>query len=208
MLQKFHQQICQQALEPYFSSRALDLIIKANLGQDQIRYQIGHPHFHFDSNSFDSAQRYIADQRWIVLETSQSRGEPSLAWQAFGRLTHAGQDFYAHSNYIRLWAATYSKRELPEPNQVAALNPDILQHPELHSGNIYIWDWLAFIPGFHSLAYRLTPGDSHTHMNLDSPKQGPLFPYAFDAALKRTIFEYEQIARELDGDSLAFFTDC
>jgi len=206
MLQKYHQQICQRALDPFFSSNALDVIVAANLGQDQIRYQFGHPHFHFDSNSFASAHRYIASQRQIALEITQSKHDPTLAWQAFGRLTHTAQDFYAHSNYIRLWAASYPNGELPDPTQVDALKSEILQHPELHSGNIYLWDWLAFIPGFQALAYRLTPEDSHTHMNFDSPKKGKLFRYAFEAAVKRTIFEYEQITKQLDSGSYPRFT--
>ena len=33
---------------------------------------------------------------------------------------------------------------------------------------------------------RFLPGDSHAHMNMDSPHNSPHFAYAFQAALQRT----------------------
>lgn len=205
MLKDYHIEICQRALGNKFSPKALDILIAANLGQDQIRYQFRHPHFHFDSNAFDAGYAYVEKQRQIVLNTLKS--DNVSAWQAFGRLTHTVQDFYAHSNYIQLWVDSQSNGDVPPPPQVDALDPKFLQHPDLHSGNVYFWDWLAFIPGFYSLALRLTPEDSHTHMNLDHPDRGELFPYAIEAASQRTQFEYEKIAIALDATDLVRFTD-
>lgn len=207
MLQSYHQQICQRALEEIFSPRVLDFIITANLGQDQIRYQFGHPEFHYDDNAFEAGDAYIESQRKIVVAALTQNMGGLIAWQAFGRLIHAAQDFYAHSNYIRLWLAAQPKMELPDSPEVEALAPDILNHLELRSGRVYLWDWLAFIPGLYSLAYRLLPEDSHTHMNLDSPKQGDLFPFAFEAAVKRTSHEFNHLAAQLSPDKLALFTD-
>jgi hypothetical protein len=207
MLQNYHQQICQNALGKAFSPKALSCIITANLKQDHIRYQFGHPEFHFDDNAFEAGNAYIEAQRQVVLDTLIAENDPTFAWQAFGRLTHAAQDFYAHSNYVQLWVDTHSNGDLPAPSLVGALDPNILQHPELKSGNIYLWDWLAVVPGLYSLAYRLLPEDSHTHMNLDSPKQGKLFPHAFEAAVKRTRYEYDQLAIRLSPRKLACFND-
>ena len=207
MLQSYHQKICQRALGNIFSPKALERIVAANLGQDQIRYQFGHPHFHYDDNAFGASDAYIEAQRKIVLDALTKKIDPMPAWLAFGRLTHAAQDFYAHSNYVRLWVKTQPEGELPDPPEVEALAPDILHHPDLKSGKVKLWDWLAFVPGFYSLAYRLAPNDSHTHMNLDSPKQGELFPYAFEAAVKRTRYEFDQLAEQYSPDQLARFTD-
>jgi hypothetical protein len=207
MLKKYHIEICKRALGSTFSSRALEVIIKANFGQDHIRYQLRHPHFHFDSNAFEASHRYIEQQRWIVLDTLRASGEPLSAWEAFGRLSHTVQDFYAHTNYVRLWIAAHTNGDVPSPPAIGALDPEILQHPDLHSGNVYFWDWLAFIPGFHDLALRLTPKDSHTHMNLDHPGRGVLFPYAFEAAIQRTVLAFEQIAVQLTVTELANFVD-
>ena len=207
MLKKYHIEICQRALEKQFSTRALDAIIAANLGQDHIRYQFRHPHFHFDSNAFEAGYAYIDEQRKFVLDTLNSGRNLFLAWEALGRLTHTVQDFYAHTNYVQLWVGSHPPGEVPPPSRMIALDLDILHHPDLHSGNIYFWDWLAFVPGFYRLAFRLTPRDSHTHMNLDHPDRGHLFPYAIEAAIQRTIFEYQQIARLISPSDLNRFAE-
>lgn len=91
-----------------------------------------------------------------------------------------------------------------------ALDPIFLNHPKLASGKIYLWDWLAFLPGLYKLATRILPKDSHTHMNLDHPGRGPLFPYAIEAAIQRTIHEFDftvsRIKKEIGGNLLQTFT--
>ncbi len=169
MLKDYHIEICQRAFGETFSSKALDVIIAANLGQDQIRYQFRHPHFHFDSNAFDTSYAYINEQQQMVWNTLKSRAEIKFAWEAFGRLTHTVQDFYAHSNYVQLWVEQHPSGDYPPPPQVNALDPEILQHSDLHSGNVYFWDWLAFVPGCYSLALRLTPKDfAHSYESRSS----------------------------------------
>jgi len=209
MLKPYHIEICQRALGVLFSPRALDSIIAANLAQDVLRNQIGHAELHFDDNAFAAGNAYLEAQRHIILEALDHFHDEALlsAWRAFGRLTHTAQDFYAHSNYIRLWAASFPPDELPAPSEVEALKPEILRHPQLRSGKIYLWDWLAFVPGLSTLAYRLLPPDSHTHMNLDSPRRGALFPYAREAAIQRTRREYEHLAGRMERTALARFTD-
>ena len=44
-------------------------------------------------------------------------------------------------------------------------------------------------------------------MNLDSPAQGPLFDYAFQAAVERTRLEFEQVRALLSPGELALFID-
>jgi hypothetical protein len=34
-------------------------------------------------------------------------------------------------------------------------------------------------------------------MNLDNPESGPLFPYAIEAALQRTVFEFERTLAQI-----------
>ncbi len=183
------------------------MIIAANFGQDQIRYQIRHPHFHFDSNAFEASYDYVEKQRQMVLDTLATEMDAAPAWQAFGRLIHTVQDFYAHSNYVQLWLDASPQGEALSPDHIGALDPKILRHPNLHSGKIYFWDWVSFIPGFYSLAYRMVPKDSHTHMNLDHPRRGPLFPYAIEAAIQRTAFEFGQITAALNSEMHSRFVD-
>ena len=207
MLKPYHTEITTRALKAYFSPRALHTILAANLHQDRLRGQFGHNEYHFDANAFEASYAYMDEQREIVGDTLHQGDDPTPAWQALGRLTHTAQDFYAHSNYLRLWADSHPAGELPEPAQVGTLLPEFLHHPQLQSGNVYLWDWVSFIPGFYSLAYRRAPKDSHTHMNLDHPGRGPLFPYAIEAAIKRTIYEYEQIVGRLTPEEQSIFND-
>ena len=210
MLQQYHIEICQRALTERFSPRTLGIVIEANLGQDKLQGQFGHPEFHFDHNAFDAGYAYIERQRCIILD-SLGDSKVDVAWQAFGRLIHTAQDFYAHSNYLSLWADSFPKGKLPAPSQVAALDAKFLNHPQLASGKIYLWDWLAFVPGLHDLAMRILPKDSHGYMNLDHPGRGALFPYVFEAAVQRTVHEFETISsiiqQKLGDRFLSLFLD-
>jgi hypothetical protein len=210
MKEAYHRQITMQALQDCFSRRALQAILSGNLGQDVLRGQIGHSEYHFDNNDFAGSYAYLAQQRQVILTELAHGSEqalPLVAWQAFGRLTHGVQDFYAHSNYVRLWLAGHPQAA---PEQIDPLEDAILNSPELISGRIYYpLEVLAFIPGLEALVKPLLPRDSHTWMNLDSPRQGALFDYAFVAAEKRTRAEFislrEQIQSHAGAQALDIF---
>ena len=55
-----------------------------------------------------------------VIRPALERSDPRQAWQAFGRLTHTAQDFYAHSNYVALWR---ERNPAAPPDQIDALLP-------------------------------------------------------------------------------------
>jgi len=200
----YHSKIMTQALEKHFSKRAFDTILRANLRQDNLRGQIGHPEFHFDDNGIDQGNAYIA-QQYEIIHAALADGSLVQAWEAFGRLTHAAQDFYAHSNYVKLWLDRSAQglnpadigSEIPLPEVITPSDPIILESPDLITGRIYLpWEILSFL-GLAPLMRRLLPGDSHTSMNLDNPRQGALFPYAMVAARKRTVGEFENLRAEL-----------
>jgi hypothetical protein len=171
MQEKYHTQITTQALQDFFSQRALRAILAANLGQDTLRGQIGHSEYHFDDNDFAGSYAYIAQQSQAILdELDRNEGQehvaPLAAWQAFGRLTHSVQDFYAHTNYVRLWCARHPQAA---PAQIDPLDEAILKSPERISGRLYYpLEVLAFIPGLEPLVKRFLPRDSHTWMNTES----------------------------------------
>ncbi len=209
MNSKYHRQITRLALQPFFSSPALETVIWANLNQDKLIYQVGHPQFHFDESSFSLSTEYIQIQRQIILNTLKSNTGITTAWEAFGRLTHAGQDFYAHSNYVALWL-----NNLPDPavtpDAITPLDPEILKSNLLKSGHIYhIRESLRALPWVGSLIRYFIPLDSHTWMNRDKPERGPLFVFAVEAAVKRTRLEAEfisqQILQEVDNEALSRF---
>ena len=55
-------------------------------------------------------------------------------------------------------------------------------------------------------ALSFLPRDSHAHMNLDSAERGVRFEYAFHAAVKRTVLEFEQVKAGLSAAELSAFT--
>ncbi|MCX7755062.1 MAG: hypothetical protein N2117_07425 [Anaerolineales bacterium] len=194
MKEKYHRAITEEVLRPFFAPAALEEIIRANVGQDALRYQFGHDHFHYDNSAFRAGDAYLAEQRRQVIETLQQTGPVSVARAAFGRLTHSAQDFYAHSNYITLWR---ERNPDAAPEQIDPLLPEILADARLVSGRIYApLEYFSFFSLFAPLVLPLLPRDSHAWMNKDDPAR-PGFQEAYVAARKRTRLELEEIRRVL-----------
>jgi hypothetical protein len=197
--EKYHRQITLEALSPEMGGAALEIILAANIGQDALRYQFGHDHFHYDNNSFKAADAYVAELRQAVVQALE-RADASLARQALGRLTHTVQDFYAHSNYISLWRARFP---LAAQHEVEPEDPELLQEPRLRSGRLYYpLEIFSFVGALRPLVLPLLPRDSHAWMNLDAPEQ-PGFEFAFAAAVKRTRVEYFRIKEKLTASQIA-----
>ena len=202
-----HAQITRQALGELVSARALQTILIANLRQDNLRGQVGHDEYHFDNNAFEKANAYLDEQRQLSLDALRD-GQVSSAWSAFGRLTHAAQDFYAHSNYVTMWLARHTDSTPPASTEIDPVISDLINSPDLRSGKTYYpQEALYFVPGFRKLALAILPDDSHAHMNYDSPKTNPHYEYAFVAAVKRTQLEFEKLKSLLSIDSLTLFVD-
>jgi hypothetical protein len=201
MLQSVHADIVRRALAGRFSEAALQAVIRANLGQDDLRGQFGHDEFHFDNNAFEQGRAYVEAQRARVLGALQA-GDADAARAAFGRLTHAAQDFYAHSNYVDLWRSRH-----PDAEDIDPADPELIASPALRSGKLYYpQEALYFVPGLRGLALSFLPRDSHAHMNLDSAERGANFKFAFEAAVKRTELEYRRIEKMLSEDAIGLFT--
>jgi len=198
MKSQYHQSITLAALEGRISPAALQIILEANLRQDVLSGQIGHPEYHFDSNAFKAGNAYMEKQRNMIVESVQSENPPVKAWQAFGRLTHAAQDFYAHSNYVVLWAEKYKDRALPDPEAIDPLDTSIMTHPDLRSGKIYNpFELLTMIPWLEKMIKPLLPRDSHAWLTMDTPERTPLFPWVMAAARLRTQLEFTLIIERL-----------
>ena len=213
MLKHIHNEIILRAFArnpkagETFSPRALRAIIDTNLRQDSLRALMGHDEFHFDNNAFARSRSYIEEQRALIKPALE--GERALsAWEAFGRLTHAAQDFYSHSNYVDLWLVCQPNGMRPAPAEIDPLDDSLIENPSLRSGKFYYpLEAFSFVPGLKKLVTPLLPRDSHAWMNLDSEERGPMFEYAFQAAVKRTRAEYDLTARALSGDLLSSFQD-
>jgi hypothetical protein len=205
MLQSVHAEITRQAVGQLFSARALDLILASNIAVDALWNQLGHDELHVDNNAFDSSHAYMARQRALI-GAALERGQAEESWQAFGRLAHTAQDFYSHTNYVDLWLARQPTGRVPAPSEIDPQDAALLESPLLRSGRSYLpFGALSFIPGIRDLVAPLLPLDSHARMNLDSAERGPMFEYAFRAAVKRTKYEYDAVTRRLSGPLLRRF---
>jgi hypothetical protein len=207
MLTEYHIEIMFESMGDHLGARALGVMCIANIKQDRFTGQFGHDEFHFDNNAFEKTYKYIEEQRALVGASLQKKDVTS-AWEAFGRMTHTVQDFYAHSNYITLWLDRFDSRTPPAPPEVDPLDPDLIHSPNLRSGKTYPpLEWLYFVHSLRSMVLPLIPRDSHAWMNLDSPAQGFKFEYAMQAAIKRTRIEYEKTMAGLPRELLSLFVN-
>jgi hypothetical protein len=180
----------------------LETVITANLGQDALRYQFGHDHFHYDSSFFCEGDAYCEEQRCTVVAEMVS-AQTHLARQAFGRLTHTVQDFYAHSNYVNMW-----RKLSPDasPWEIDPEQHDILHSSRLYSGKLYYpFELLSFVEGLREYVLPFLPRDSHAWMNKDIPSR-QYFDVAFAAAVKRTNLEFQRICGKLSSSQVILFT--
>lgn len=191
---KYHVEITQKALEKQFSDSALKTIIHANIRQDRLLYALGHDHIHFDGSAFQKGFDYISLQEQLIYE-HMSHLNYDFARQALGRMLHSWQDFYSHSNYIKLWL---DQNRNSTPESILIDDPKIMNHPDLISGKNYgVIEFIALLPGVSRLVLPLMPSDSHAKMNLDLPSSSPYFDYAYWAALKRTNKVFDLVIQEL-----------
>jgi hypothetical protein len=190
---KYHVALTRMALTDEFDGAALDEVVKANLGQDALRYQLGNkPHYHCDNNRIAESWAYVEDQHEIILIAGITGDDGWRMRAALGRLFHTVQDFYAHANYVDLWLATQKGQARPPAEAINGLDQALLAHPELRTGvTVLLRDFVYYLPLLGPIAHRIyIPPGSHQEMNLDSPARGWKFRYAFVAAYQRTRAEY------------------
>jgi len=201
MIPFYHRVLTAQALQEYFSPAALETVIAANLGQDHwLTGQIGHDEYHFDRSAFAEGLAYLESNRALIRPNLEA-GDAGSARRALGRLTHAAQDLYAHSNYVPLWLGRFPPGDWPPPESIDPLDEALLESPDLCSGKLYFpLELLSFVPGLSWFVLPLLPRDSHAWMNLDSPGRGPMFEYACAAAIKRTRYEFERSTAGLPAE--------
>ena len=190
MKTKYHIEITQQALSDQFTEEALGDVIQGNIRQDRINNQFGHDYIHFDGSAFTAGFNYLKQQELDIIDHLR-QDHFTAARHAFGRVTHSWQDFYSHSNYVRLWIEKAGS--LP-PEEIVINDPTIMNDPELKSEKNYgLIEFIALIPPFSKWIKPTMPEDSHARMNLDGPESGKYFTYAYAAALKQTVKAFHEV---------------
>jgi hypothetical protein len=210
MESRYHRQITREAIGGLCAPEALQAITRSNLAQHSLFGLLFHPEYHYDGNMIDRGNAYVDTQRQIALELMTTGADIDRARAAFGRLAHAVQDFYAHSNYAALWLEKNRNQPNrdPIPKEIHPLDEDLLVSSELHTARLYYpQELISFIPipGMATLMARILPPDSHTRMNLDGPQRGRLFPYAFAAARARTRLELARLLDEMSAQEATRF---
>lgn len=201
MIPFYHKEITTEALSPYFSERALSVIVKSNQRQDSIIGQLFHPEYHFDNNQIAQGNAYIEKQRNLTINLLNNR-RVKQAWQSFGQLIHTAQDFYAHTNYIASWLESL-KDKVPQAADLTILDPNITENVDFHSHNVYFpLDIVGLIPGMAKRIKHNLPPDSHTIMNLDSPESGEAFTWAYKAAVLRSQHELKELIHTIGSTDL------
>ncbi|WP_238325492.1 HET-C-related protein [Leptospira inadai] len=171
-----------------FSKKDIELVSNANKGQD---YHQGTPKFHFDGAEnfqqiMSGGMKYIEEQ-WDLINGEKSTKNEIL--QAFGRIAHAIQDFYSHSNYVELYLKNVGDPEgkvvspVDVPTFFEAMTSANLQSfrdiliKELRTG--------VFSVSNHFMGTE-DPND-HYNMNHDDPSR-PRHGFARSAAARDTYF--------------------
>lgn len=189
---RYHVEITRQALTGRLDEIGLQVVVRANLGQDRLATLLGHPEIHFDASAFAAGERYIAQQRRLAVSALLEREDRLAALTAFGRLLHGRQDFYAHSNWAALWVEKHGGLGQCMPEQIEpCLDP--LAVDGLVSGAGSAFHFLACRVPLYGRWHRrhMLPPDDHEAMNLDHPGRGPLFAFAMAAAVKHSRWELE-----------------
>ena len=195
MYARYHVDLTCSVLEPFFPAQRLQEVVHANLAQDSVVNLFGSkPYLHFCDNLVSESLAYIDSEHARIQALVQADGAFAEQRAALGRLLHTVQDFYAHSNYVDLWLQYHGGRHQIKPEQVDALDEEVLAHPDLLTGSWVFWrDIVYYIPGVANLVRRFyIPPNSHESMHLDSPDRGPLFAYALACARQRTAHEYHR----------------
>ena len=164
---QYHISVLTETIGSQISARALQMVIAGNLGQDMGWDQFK-PHVHFDNSLFSDGLAFMEEQHAIITQSDSA----NKMWSAFGKLTHAAQDFYSHSNYVDLWLKANGGFEKTKPEDINGLDEKLLNDSRLVSGNFFLWrDIIYYIPLIKNFAKKhLVFPDSHEAMNNDVPE--------------------------------------
>lgn len=189
----YHWLITLDALSLYFSEKALGELVLNNIRQDSIKNQLFHNEIHFDNNKISEGNQLISDYRSECIDAITSQNFPS-ARTHFGKLIHTAQDFYAHSNYARLYEKVVLSNKDLRSIEYDCLSSEINHSKEFKSHTIHFpGDYFCIIPLFARWFGMNLPEDSHTRMNLDSPISDGPFYLAYALAVNRTRIEHQII---------------
>lgn len=100
----YHRQMVRKVLKKKkIGQKCIDCAVEGNEGQDDVLNQ-PRTDFHFDGCDFNGGIKYICEQ-WSEIDrliADDCEENICAIFKAWGRISHAVQDFYAHSNWVEL----------------------------------------------------------------------------------------------------------
>ncbi len=191
---RVHNELVMALKKEGLSDADLQTIWQGNIGQDRGE-GLNHPEYHFDGMStfseLSAGFAYIGSQRALICDRRLNREQKLLA---FGRITHAVQDFYAHSNYVELYAA-FRKQPLEEINPASIPLLETALRDQRYAAFACV-----LIKHLRTGSWALDPNDpknkgphSHTAMNKDEAGR-PGHDHARNLAERQTVLEYRRVA--------------
>lgn len=178
----YHTLVTIDALSTSLSSGALSEVIRANLQQDSIIGQIFHNEYHFDNNKLAEGVAYIRQQEHACLEYIQS-AQFSRARRAFGSLIHTIQDYFSHTNFVRLFNIDQNIEIMAQLEIIQMINE--IKLIKSHMVHIPI-DLFKLPPTIYLLIRDHLPKNSHAYMNLDTPLSGIDFLKSYQVSVRMT----------------------
>lgn len=205
---RYHIQATRAAVDAYFAPAALRQVLRANVMQDSLAGLFGaDAHRHFCDLRVARGWAYVEEEHARIASLAARPGTEQAMRQAFGRLLHTVQDFYAHSNYVELWLRKHGGMLANDSAHVDDADDVLMHHPQLRTGDWVFWRDIDFyVPGLGQVIRRFwVPANSHEAINLDSPARGPSFRFALAMARQRTRREYRRTIEKIHkvgGDTM------
>lgn len=191
-----HNQITKDAaVTAGVSSFYANIICYGNNSVDDIQNYQDAQERHFTSSYFQDGIEAI-NHEWAIIESTNNK---LTALLAFGRILHATQDFYSHSNWVELYS---DLEQIPLWNQ------------ETIDNNMFSCYWPNHDPSFSKIPN--TP--SHDRFNKDSENKDQsrrrnsrgktYFELAKDVAYRASVVLFNRLVPILNRKEVFHFDDC
>jgi len=183
-----HVALTRQALaESGFDAAAAEAVVAGNLRTDDVEYST--PAAHFDDEAFSAgSERLRAREAAAVAALGDC--DPAAAREELGRVLHAVQDFFAHTN----WVETHAESDPIDLLNMADPAQDLRCDAKTHQGGL--------TSGYWPDDQRPSPRKCiHAELNKDTPDR----PF-HEAARLRALAESKATVARLERAAASRFT--
>lgn len=166
VVKNVHRAITKEALKSVMSESCLDIVLTSNSGQDDGDSEHV-TKYHFDENTICEGSEQL--DIWIK-KIKENKQNKNLQMKLLGKMLHAIQDFYSHSNYLE---KTIERKKLNSENVLPPVelnkkNCQNLRDRKYFTANNHNADWLSYLKGPRLIPIKhLEDARSHLYWNKD-----------------------------------------